>query len=549
MPVTDLRNILTVPQDAPQNPGFNRTRQLMGMPTDPFQSALAFERAAPGIRANQGMAYLQGIQNHQNEIAQQAQNIRIQQEAQLAAEQATQGLAGANPQSTGWLPQRQQILQQNPNAMLDPRFQNALRIYDQGYSQFDHQRQLQQRQIDAENKQLQGLALRANEYGVPHDVIGGHISNRDFGGLAQSIGEAKRAYTEQGKKKTGAEKDFRDEPMQQFIKASLESLPQVGDVNPDTQKPFTRADISGLAASVANDAHRQFYPEKYAQAEAETSTSKAPPAPATQTGSQLREVLGGGPMASPEEIKSHFDSMIGSKNADENFYSDYIANPNIPLRDKEAALEKFREFSANPPVDQSLTLPQVFARKEEIKKKLSEAEEEVKFQPEREKFNRAWDTSKAGVDGIVERTAKKLGVSKQNLINSLVAGDKIDIPGRDRDRGGISIPQLLAEQWKEELPDEFDQPHQIWSNEARPLTPFKNSPFASKLGTKVGPIPIRQTWGDVLDAYVQDHKKPSASNQPVQNLPRPSSPGEAAKLPAGTQFIGPDGTIRIVPQK
>ena len=208
MPVTDLREYLQLPQAAPQNPGFQRTRQLAGMPTEPFQSALAFERAAPGIRANQGLAYLQEIQNHQNEIAQQAQNIRIQQEAQLAAEQATQGLAGANPQSTGWLPQRQQILQQNPNAMLDPRFQNALRIYDQGYSQFDHQRQLQQRQIDAENKQLQGLMLRGMEYGGDEEKLTKFAQARDLGGMAQVVGEARRANL--GKSKTGKDKiDYR----------------------------------------------------------------------------------------------------------------------------------------------------------------------------------------------------------------------------------------------------------------------------------------------------------------------------------------------------
>ena len=97
MPVTDLRYILGVPTEAPANPGFQRTRQLAGQPVSPYQSAIDFENAASSVQANRGLAYLQGIQNHQNEIAQQAQNLRIQQEAQLAAEQATQGLAGIQP--------------------------------------------------------------------------------------------------------------------------------------------------------------------------------------------------------------------------------------------------------------------------------------------------------------------------------------------------------------------------------------------------------------------------------------------------------------------
>jgi len=221
------------------------------------------------------------------------------------------------------------------------------------------------------------------------------------------------------------------------------------------------------------------------------------------------------PLGSAEEEQQVLREEINNPDNDENSYSNLIANPNVPLADKQAALAKLRAYVANPKPDPTLTLPQVFARREELRKKLAEAEEEVKFHPEREQFNRAWDTSKAGIDGIVERTAAKLGVSKQNLINSLVAGDKIEIPGRENDRGGISIPQMLAEQWKEELPGEFDKPHQIWSTEARPLTPFKNSPFAARLGTKVGPVPLRQTWGDVLDAYVKDQVSAAPAARPA----------------------------------
>lgn len=197
MPVTDLRNILTVPQDAPQNPGFNRTRQLMGMPTEPFQSALAFERAAPGIRANQGLAYLQEIQNHQNEIAQQAQNIRIQQEAQLAAEQATQGLSGIQPDNPQYLNQRQQILQQNPNALLNPQFRNALNVYDEGYQNVARQRALEAKQIQAQRQQANALGLRAIEFGDNPDEIAPLVESGNVAALAQRIGNARRASTGQ----------------------------------------------------------------------------------------------------------------------------------------------------------------------------------------------------------------------------------------------------------------------------------------------------------------------------------------------------------------
>ena len=203
MPVTDLREYLQLPQAAPQNPGFQRTRQLAGMPTEPFQSALAFERAAPGIRANQGLAYLQEIQNHQNEIAQQAQNIRIQQEAQLAAEQATQGLSGIQPDNPQYLNQRQQILQQNPNALLNPQFRNALGIYDEGYQRVAQQRALEAKQIQAQRQQAHALGLRAIEYGAPPDVVAEHVQTGNISALAQITGEARRAGL--AKPKSGTE--------------------------------------------------------------------------------------------------------------------------------------------------------------------------------------------------------------------------------------------------------------------------------------------------------------------------------------------------------
>ena len=419
MPVFDYRSQLTPPQTAPQNPGFQRTRQLAGMPTDPFQSALAFERAAPGIRANQGLAYLQGIQNHQNEIAQQAQNIRIEQEAQLAAEQATQGLSGIQPDNPQYLNQRQQILQQNPNALLNPQFRNALGIYDEGYQRVAQQRALEAKQIQAQRQQAHALGLRAIEYGAPPDVVAEHVQTGNIGVLAQITGEARRAGL--AKPKGSTEKDYRDGPMQQFIKSSLESLPQVGDVNPDTQKPFTRADISGLAASVANDAHRQFYPEKYAQAEAETSTSKAPPAPATQTGSQLREVLGGGPPKAAFSLPSaeEFRGLIESNQSSPDMLGGIIQNTNVPLDLKQEAFAKMKSLIAasKPPANSTFTEAARF--KETNNKKLEDAQFAIDTHHLQGQWANAWSKQKTIVSDAVAQMSKDLGVDENIILSSL----------------------------------------------------------------------------------------------------------------------------------
>ena len=276
MPVTDLRYILGVPTEAPANPGFQRTRQLAGQPVSPYQSAIDFENAASSVQANRGLAYLQGIQNHQNEIAQQAQNLRIQQEAQLAAEQATQGLAGIQPDQPEYLSQRQQILQQNPNALLNPQFRNALNVYDEGYQRVAHQRDLEARQLQAQRQQAHSLGLRAIEYGAPPDVVAEHVQSGNVGALAQLTGEARRASTGRSNASTkspelAALKDNFDllaDERNQFIKDGAE-------VPADIEKEYqeTKRMLVGARKSL------YMKPEANAPAAAPAPTAKAESAP------------------------------------------------------------------------------------------------------------------------------------------------------------------------------------------------------------------------------------------------------------------------------
>lgn len=286
-------------------------------------------------------------------------------------------------------------------------------------------------------------------------------------------------------------------------------------------------------------------------------TLKSMATPAASGNAPMPAVTPAAPVAAPEEIASAQDEFENSPEADENYFSARIADPNTPLAKKQELLGKFRNYVQNPKPNPSLTLPQLLARRETLKQQLAEAEDEVQFQPEREKFNQAWTDSKGTIDQMVDRFAKRMGVSKQNVINSLVAGDRIDIPGKTRrSEAGVTIPQLLAEEWATDHPEEVARlglsgAHQLWSAEAPQLAPFKNSPYASRLGTKVGPVPVRQTFGDVLDAYVADQKAQTLTGEAATptSLPRPATPAEAAKLPPGTQFLDPSGTIRMVPTK
>jgi hypothetical protein len=257
-------------------------------------------------------------------------------------------------------------------------------------------------------------------------------------------------------------------------------------------------------------------------------------------------------VAEPQEIEQQLEQEINSPANDENFYTNLISNPNVSANAKQQALEKFRAFVANPPTNPSLTLSQVFARKQDLQNKLEEAEKEVEFQPVREKYNEAWSQAKGEMDALVDSFAKSLGVNKQAVINSMAAGERLSVPGRETanaDQGGVSIPQLLAEHWERTRGQQREPgvgPNAVWSQKAKTLEGFADSPFASRLGEKFGPISTAKTYGDVLDAYLKEQgKAPPAQQAAPVEVAEVTTREEVESLPAGTKFKGPDGKIRI----
>jgi len=52
---------------------------------------------------------------------------------------------------------------------------------------------------------------------------------------------------------------------------------------------------------------------------------------------------------------------------------------------------------------------------------------------------------------------------------------------------------------------------------------------------------------DVIRVHEEQEKGAAPAAVPTGELPRPKSPAEAAQLPKGSRFIGPDGKIRVVP--
>ena len=125
MPVTFLRtpaDYLGI-QEPPAQPLFQQTRAL----ADPaVQNQLNYMDQLTRLRQQRPLARTQAIQNEYNTIFENANRLRMQQEAAKQAEQAVSALAGLTPEADNYTEQRRQIQRQFPSAMLDTRVQSIM---------------------------------------------------------------------------------------------------------------------------------------------------------------------------------------------------------------------------------------------------------------------------------------------------------------------------------------------------------------------------------------------------------------------------------------
>ena len=243
-----------------------------------------------------------------------------------------------------------------------------------------------------------------------------------------------------------------------------------------------------------------------------------------------------------EQVRQDKAAQINAPGNDENFYSKVIADPSIPLPQRKQALEKFKEYVVTAPPPPHLTLNQVMERRHALDQAVEKADHEVQLAPELETYNAKWSEAKNGIDELVGKTATRLGVPKQALINSLVEGEGISQPDEkfDRSRKDISIPDLLNETWVDEnAAGERGKGYHvsIWDREHPSLQGFKNSKFADDLGTRVlGFIPKGKTFGDVLDAYKVEQKARRAKS-PREMVAPPVVQNTAPRGPVGIKKI------------
>ena len=280
-------------------------------------------------------------------------------------------------------------------------------------------------------------------------------------------------------------------------------------------------------------------------------TSKAKPAVPVGTGTVLRPAEGAAPTtvvpikppvagspAGATRVPAPGATTEAPATEDENFYTKTIADPNVPLANKKALLEKFKGFVKNPPFQPGSTFGEANQRKEKLKQDLATAESNVELHPVREEYSKAWQNEKNNVDRDIESFAKSNGVNKDQVINSLAKDEKVILPGSMPNEYGeyphVSVRRLFMDHVAEQ---EGAKGVDVYDKAAPSLLPFAKHPKAKELGVyhwfgtpvsnfvnsmggstrnEVLGVPSRN---DVLNQYLKDtlpaQAKPAAAAPPA----------------------------------
>jgi len=280
-------------------PTYDIFRPPEGMELDPAYS--------PATRQQQGMAMTADLQRQAFKDAADEQQFARQQRdderrMQQVEQQATEALRGRNPEEIpnilaqfpelarsrnlgGFTNFAQAVTPSAGQKTLASGLRMKLSPEERAYFDADfptHGDSLRSfdnaQKLGAHDKWLADL--------TPHLVAAG-ATPEDYKRLKEQrdLGTPERALEiEQWKSKAASKKDFRDEPMQQWIKARIDALPEPGEeIDPVTNqvKVTTIEDVAKMAADITNTGHRMFHPEKYQQASVAPQAG-APTTPAVQ---------------------------------------------------------------------------------------------------------------------------------------------------------------------------------------------------------------------------------------------------------------------------
>lgn len=532
MPVISLPEYLGI-QEAPQQPVFQRTRQL-AQPRSPWERDAQIADAMTQLRQRQPLSQIQAVQNEYDNIMMNAEKIRREREAASQAERAVSALAGLTPESDDYLKQRRQIMTQFPSAVLDPRVQSIMDDSDRMFNaRQSSAARMEQERLAAEAARADEIQKRATsliEMGVPPDQ-----AMRD----AQSPYTAAQAKFQRSQKPQGS----RYEKALGTIQDLIRSVPEDERYDFVDGKQTVRPEFKALL-----DKQKQYADAYFREIEGEPVTPSATPRTA-QISFRPQEIA-----VAPDAPKSFKDTMkkgasqapkvadilkvtdeevikdINSPDATEDTFTTAIADPNASEKVKTAALERLRQFAKEPKFPLGTTSREARNRIASLQEKIKEGEKLIRMGPEMEKYRKAWTAEKSDIASDIEAYAKSLGLDTDLIAADLAKNEPLtDDPEN---------PFTIRDDFNKFLKGKLDK-------RASKLEPFAKSEFAKELGERVdvftsltptgllgqaaqafGILPNAQkSYGDVLDIYLNEkfgQNQPATSN-PVAPAVKPSN--------------------------
>jgi len=520
MPVTFLRTPADYfgIQEAPAQPLFQQTRAL----ADPaVQNQLGFMDKVTQLRQQRPLARAQAMQNEYDTIFANADRLRMQQEAAKQAEQAVSALAGLTPEADDYITQRQQIQQQFPSAMLDPRVQ---RIVDDNDRVFG----ARQSAIAKQQAEREGLTAELTEAGMTDLNEAARIA-----GLGRpAVGAAKyqlgrKPEQDQSIAMRKEEIDMLSRRLNQLTKDDMAEIPTGKDANgnpiygPNPEYVNLAKELKDREDELRGIYRGVYAPETVKKQAATTSAAPPPQAESQVAFKERMKVLAGGQPKEQIIAPVKDDEILAALNSpgvDENTFIAATTSPSTSLEVKKQALEKLRQFAKEPKFPAGTTVMQAKERLGAINDKIAEAERAVRMEPERQKLNQAWTQEKSQMAIYIKDFAKSLGLKPDLVENSLAINELTD--------PNTEYPVTIRAEFDAFLRNKKGVKGNFLDMQADKLLPFTGSEFAGDFGME-GFIPgfrsfgKGKTYGDVLDAYLAE-KVPTSAASPQNQVAQPT---------------------------
>ena len=491
MPVIQLRT----PADyfgineAPQQPLFQQTNALQRGADEEMK----FFNQMVGLRQQRPLAQAQAIQNQYSTIFNNAEKLRLEQQAAREAEQAVSALAGLTPEVDDYITQRQEIQRQFPNAMLDPRVQRIVDDNDRMFSARQSSLAKQQEDMMKRREELQIL-------GVPPDMAEKAAQSRD------ATAQLKFQYSK------GSAKDITGQAMKEDLELTDSRIQKmVNDGTDVIQNKDGTVSPNPKFQSLVEKSDRLFeelsgfYQGKYRPATttpvAQEAATPAAPAPEPAAKVDIQAPL-------PPDKAAFLQKPRGQRGI--NDYRSFLTRTDLTPEERKVALDELKTVA-------NMKLPKSMAGRNiaEAKKMPEEIQKTIQGIESESKFIEATDAAKSKVKDAIKKISDKTGYSVDQIIASNL-DETVEIDGKE-----LELEQWIAKYLGLPQSGIFSSKYSL-QGVPDLFTRWTGASGVAPIYTPPDEVP---TWPTILNSVINEAKgqnqvAPQMSNANVGGVPK-----------------------------